>query len=226
MNKPLIRLFYEVPGQIVHLKKGEYLFHEGDRAKQFFIIRSGLLSIRKYDATGHSLALRLAGASNIVGELPLFEEDNPTYLFNAVATEDSEIYCIDYSVLEKYLERKPALAIAMLKLYAEHMRKQHSKYRNLILYGRKGAFYSTLVRLANSYGVERDDGIYITVTLTNQELAEFAATSRESLNRMMSQLRKSGVVSYENHHIVIHKIEEILQEIDCEHCDRSVCNIE
>lgn len=33
-----------------------------------------------------------------------------------------------------------------------HMRKQHSKFRDLLLYGKKGALYSTLIRLANSYG--------------------------------------------------------------------------
>ena len=43
----------------------------------------------------------------------------------------------------------------------------------------EGAFYSTLLRLANSYGVKREDGIFIDIALTNQELAEFAATSRE-----------------------------------------------
>ena len=62
------------------------------------------------------------------------------------------------------------------------MRRQQAKYRDLLLYGKKGAFYSTLLRLANSYGIKRDDGIYIDIALTNQELAEFAATSRENLH--------------------------------------------
>ena len=52
-----------------------------------------------------------------------------------------------------------------------HMRKQHSKFRDLLLYGKKGALYSTLIRLANSYGKETDGGILISVPLTNQELA-------------------------------------------------------
>lgn len=38
----------------------------------------------------------------------------------------------------------------------------------------KGALYSTLIRLSNSYGVERSDGILINIVLTNQDLAKFA----------------------------------------------------
>lgn len=37
--------------------------------------------------------------------------------------------------------------------------KQHTKFRDLLLYGKKGALYSTLIRLANSYGKEVDGGI-------------------------------------------------------------------
>ena len=164
---------------------------------------------------------------NIIGELPLYgDEDSSEYIFNAIAKTDAEVYSIRYEVLEQYLETHPKLAIGLLKILSEHMRKQHSKYRDLILYGKKGAFYSTLVRLVNSYGVKRADGIYISVALTNQELAEFCSTSRESLNRMVSELRKKGVVSYEKHHLVIHDMDYIMNDINCEGCDKSICNID
>ena len=43
----------------------------------------------------------------------------------------------------------------------------------------KGALYSTLIRLANSYGITRSDGILINIVLTNQDLAKFCAAARE-----------------------------------------------
>ncbi len=45
---------------------------------------------------------------------------------------------------------------------------------------KKGALYSTLIRLANSYGVETEDGIFIDMPMTNQELANFAAAHAKS----------------------------------------------
>ena len=121
-----------------------------------------------------------------------------------------------------------SLAIAMMQIYTLHMRRQQAKYRDLLLYGKKGAFYSTLLRLANSYGVEREDGIFIDIALTNQELAEFAATSRESLNRMLSELRKLGYVAYDKHHLVICDFDALIGLLDLEvdNIDPNISNIE
>lgn len=44
--------------------------------------------------------------------------------------------------------------------------------------------------MTNSYGVLKENGILIDLPLTNQELANFCATSRESVNRMLNDLKK------------------------------------
>ena len=106
------------------------------------------------------------------------------------------------------------------------MRKQHSKFRDLVLYGKKGALYSTLIRLANSYGKSVDEGILISVPLTNQELANYSATARESLNRMLSELRKKNVIELRDGLILIKDINFLKKEIQCENCGIEICNIE
>ena len=106
------------------------------------------------------------------------------------------------------------------------MRKQHSKFRDLILYGKKGAIFSTLIRFANSYGQKVDDGILITVPLTNQELANYSSTARESLNRIFSDLRRQNVIEMRDGLILIRDIDFLKREIQCENCGREICNIE
>ena len=106
------------------------------------------------------------------------------------------------------------------------MRKQHSKFRDLLLYGKKGALYSTLIRLSNSYGQEIDDGILITVPLTNQELANYSATARESLNRMLGELRRENIIEMRDGLILIKDIDFLKKEIQRENCGKEICNIE
>ena len=221
----LIRQFYEIPGKVLTLKTGEYLFREGDHAKYFYFVRSGQIFITKFAESGRVLSLRLATRGSIIGELPLYEE-NPRYIFNAVAQSDSEVYAIEFPTLHSCLEKKPSLAINLLKIISIHMRKQHSKFRDLVLYGKKGAIYSTLIRFANSYGREVDGGILITVPLTNQELANYSATARESLNRMLGDLRRQNVIDIRDGLILIRDINFLKQEIQCENYGREICNIE
>ena len=221
----LIRQFYEIPGKIIALQSGEYLFHEGDHAKHFYFVRSGQIFITKFTESGRILSLRLATKGSIIGELPLYEE-NPVYIFNAVAQSPSEVYAIEFPTLHGYLEKKTSLAINLLKIIGMHMRKQHSKFRDLILYGKKGAIYSTLIRFANSYGQPVDGGILITVPLTNQELASYSATARESLNRILSSLRRQKIIDINEGLILIRDLEFLKREIQCENCGREICNIE
>lgn len=221
----MIRQFYEIPGKIVALKSGEYLFHEGDHAKYFYFVRRGQIFITKFAESGRVLSLRLATRGSIIGELPLYEE-NPVYIFNAVAQSDSEVYAIEFPTLHSWLEKKPSLAINLLKIIGVHMRKQHSKFRDLVLYGKKGAIYSTLIRFANSYGLEVDGGILITVPLTNQELANYSATARESLNRMLGDLRRQNIIEIRDGLIFIRDINFLKREIQCENCGLEICNIE
>ncbi|MBQ7704178.1 MAG: Crp/Fnr family transcriptional regulator [Selenomonadaceae bacterium] len=221
----MTRQFYEIPGKIITLQGGEYLFHEGDPAQYFYFVRSGQIFIMKYAESGRVLSLRLATKGSIIGELPLYEE-NPVYIFNAVAQIQSEVYAIEFSTLHSYLEKKPSLAISLLKIIGQHMLKQHSKFRDLLLYGKKGALYSTLIRLSNSYGQKFDDGILISVPLTNQELANYSATARESLNRMLSELRRQNVIEMRDGLIFIKDIDFLKSEIQCENCGKEICNIE
>lgn len=225
MPDSLIRPFYDVPGRIVALHKNEHLFHEGAEAKYFYFVHTGQIRIAKSADSGRVLSLRLAHKGSIIGELPLYQSHR-IYIFDAIAKTASEVYAIEYPTLERYLEQNPLLAVNMLKLMAKHMRKQHHKFRDLLLYGKKGAVYSTLIRMANSYGREEDGGILIPLEMTNQELADYSAMSRESLNRLLGDLKRDGVITYRGSFIFLRDVSYLRREIRCESCGAEDCIIE
>ena len=96
----------------------------------------------------------------------------------------------------------------------------------MLLHGKKGALYSTIIRLTNSFGVETENGIILTIPLTNQDLANLSGTSREVINRMLSELRKNHVLSIEKGIITIYNLSYLKSAIDCEGCPAEICCIE
>jgi CRP-like cAMP-binding protein len=95
------------------------------------------------------------------------------------------------------------------------------------MHGKKGALYSTLIRISNSYGVKVDQGILLNIHLTNQELAKFCASTRESVNRMLSELKKKRIIDYSaDEKIIILDLAYLREEIGCENCPIDICNIE
>ncbi|GAA0480435.1 hypothetical protein GCM10008986_01210 [Salinibacillus aidingensis] len=133
------------------IDKDSFLFHEGDPANEIFVIKRGLVQISKLTANGKEMILRICKEDDIVGELILFIDD-ATYLLSAKVIEPGEVFVIRKDQLEQALTTNNALTVEFMKWTSQHMRKFQTKIRDLLLNGKKGALYSTLIRLSNSYG--------------------------------------------------------------------------
>lgn len=211
-----------------HIKKtqkGSFLFQEGTNANELYMIISGKIQMSKMIADGRELTLRMASEGDLIGELSLFScAEN--HMQNAKVIESGEVAVIYKNELESRLIHEPEIALEYMKWISKEHRKTQTKFRDLVLHGKKGALYSTLIRLSNSYGKKTEAGIIINTPLTNQELANFCGTSREVVNRLLSELRKGDIISIDKGIITIHDLEFIKTEIDCENCPVDICNIE
>lgn len=171
------------------------------------------------------MTLRICSRNDIVGELLLFSQ-SPAYMFHAKALEDSEVSVVSGHNLEKQLTSDHEAAIDYMKWLSIQYRRTHTKIRDLLLHGKKGALYSTIIRLANSYGVETESGMILTMPLTNQELANLSSTSREVVNRMLNELKNKQVLSIEKGIITIYDLSYLKTVIHCENCPAEICCIE
>lgn len=219
--KELLRL----ADRTISTEKGQYLFREGTDAEQLYIIVSGKVQISKVTADGRELTLRIAGENDICGELTLFT-NSPKYLLSALVVEEGEVAVLKKAVIEKEIFNNSALAFEFMKWMSDHFRKTQTKFRDLVLHGKKGALYSTLIRMTNSYGVMKKNGVLIDLPLTNQELGNFCGTSRESTNKFLNELKREGVISINKSKITIHNLQYLRDEIACENCPITYCSIE
>ncbi|MFC4387148.1 Crp/Fnr family transcriptional regulator [Gracilibacillus marinus] len=214
---------------ISHTKKtykNTFLFQEGMDANEIYILKSGIIQIEKLTADGKELTLRICKMNDLIGELTLFS-DEAKYLLSARVLTSGEVLVINRDLLEKALIKDGALTFEFMRWVSNHMRIFQSKIRDLLLNGKKGALYSTLIRLTNSYGIQTNDGILIEMPLTNQQLANFCAATRESVNRMLSELRKLDIVHVnKTGHIIVKDVDFLRQEIGCENCPIEICNID
>jgi CRP-like cAMP-binding protein len=208
------------------IHKDSFLFYHGQDAKEIYLIKSGIVQISMNSSEGEEMALRICKTDDIVGELTLYT-DNPKYLLNAHVIESGEVLVINIKRLQQELMRNQNLAIEMMKWINNHMRRLQSKMRDLLLNGKRGALYSTLIRLCNSYGVKQNDGILIDLQLTNQEIARFCGATREYVNRLLNELKRKDILSLDpTGKILIKDIEYLRKENQCENCPIEICNID
>lgn len=211
--------------QVKKLKKDHYLFREGDAIGGVFIIRSGKIRIEKVTPNGRELTLKICGPGQLVGEVTIFSEA-PKYMLDARALEDTVFVHITINDLEEALLSNGRLSVAFMKWMGIDQQKTQTKFRDLLLHGKKGALYSTLIRLSNSYGVQTEKGILIDMVLTNQDLANFCGMTREVVNRMLNDLKKRGLLTVNEGKILLHDIDHLKVETNCENCPIYLCKID
>ncbi|MCA1059510.1 Crp/Fnr family transcriptional regulator [Rossellomorea aquimaris] len=227
--------YLELPSEIKQLfienetvktvEKGRFLFQEGKVAHELYLIKGGRVQISKIIPDGRELSLRICSSNDVIGELTLFCKE-ATYMLSAKSLEETEVFVLPKEEFEEKLSQNGDLTIKWLKWIQLQNRQNQTKFRDLILHGKKGALYSTLIRMTNSYGKSVKDGILIDLPLTNQELANFCGSPREVVNRLLSELKKKDVLSSERGYITIHNLDYLKDEIDCENCPVSICRID
>lgn len=213
-------------GLLLKIDKGNQIFQEGENAEELYLIQKGAVQLSKETESGKELTLRICGPNSMIGECSVFGPPI-NHTMTAKAMMNTELLSMKKDSLEMLLTEQPTLMIEYIKwLQNEHLKTQ-SILRDLVMYGKKGALYSTLIRLANTYGkLNENNDLYIDFNLTNSDLANLCSTSREMVNRMLNDLKKQGVISFDKSIITIHNLEYLKKEICCENCPLSVCRID
>lgn len=203
---------------------GTHLYWEGDIADKFFYLKSGRVKITKSTDEGKELILYMHQSGDMLGQMDPFQ--NSRHQFNAMAMEDCVVGIIQQSDLEILIWQHGELAIDFMKWMGMNHRLTQTKFRDMVMYGKPGALCSTLLRLSHTYGKPLDgDAVLITKKMTHSELSDMIGATRESVNRMLNDLRKKEAVDYDNGYIII-KDQVYLQGIcHCEICPIEICRI-
>lgn len=211
-------------GEQISLEKGAFIYHPGDSASYVYLLEEGHVFVSRMQEDGKELVTNFIDKDGIFGAVTLFcgAKEYSTY---AKAKSNVTLNRIQREKFEQEVLNNSVFTAEWMQWLDIDRNRNESKMRDLMLYGKNGALDSILIRLSNSFGKIVDDGILINTPLTNQELAQLCGTSREVINRMLSNLKKDGIISVEKKYIKVHHIEQLQKNINCEKCSIDVCQV-
>jgi CRP/FNR family transcriptional regulator len=138
------------------------------------------------------------GPGATLGEAPLF--DGGGYIASAVALAPTRALFLGRADLVGLCQRRPAVALAILKTMARRVRHFADIVSDL-------AFRPVTERLARHLDTSLADhvkpGTAVELTLTQAQLAARLGTVRELVARAFSELEKTGVISRDRSRIII-----------------------
>ena len=203
----------------------QYIYQAEDVADYIYVVKSGLVIINRMLPDGKELSMKMLGHRSMFGATTLFCGAKKHSLFSRVKNK-ATVVKLDLATFEASIFSDEVMKYEWMLWLQNESNKHEYKLRDLLTIGKKGALYSTLIRLVNSYGVEKEDGILLNVELTNHDLANLSGTTREGVNRMISELKKENIIQVRGKLITIKNIEYLKIETNCENCPANICRIE
>lgn len=183
-------------------RKGMVVFMEGEPGEGFHYIQSGKVKIVKISEDGREHIIHVLGAGDIFAGVVLF--NNAPYPATAIALEDCLIGMIKNTEFERLTLENPALAMHLIKAINQRLIYAQQKIANLALSDVAARTAEALLRLGRESGRRNRAGrLEIDVELSRQDLASLIGTTRETVTRTLSALKKSQIIEFDGQRIII-----------------------
>jgi CRP/FNR family cyclic AMP-dependent transcriptional regulator len=184
------------------LKKGEQVISENAVAKGVYFVHSGAVKLTKQDENGNEIIVCIKQQGDVFAEACLFTQKTECYPATAAMLQAGKVFFLDKSELEQDLYRNPELAMQMIRYMSDALREMTSTLRDVALLDVYAKTVKTLERLGNKFNTGQNRW-NIEIPLTIQEFASVVGTSRESVSRVFSKLKKEGMIDLKSRKIII-----------------------
>ncbi|MDP6457271.1 MAG: Crp/Fnr family transcriptional regulator [Candidatus Marinimicrobia bacterium] len=182
-------------------KKNNMILMEDEFGDTFFIISKGTVKITRVSEEGREVILAMLGEGDFFGEMSLL--DGETRSANAIAFDNAEVLILKRHDFIDLLQKYPKIAISLLSELAGRIRKSDQQIESLSLSDAEHRIGMTVLRLAEELGTIRHGVVEITKMPYQQDLANMAGTSRETVSRMLKLLEEKGMIKRKAHTLSI-----------------------
>jgi CRP-like cAMP-binding protein len=172
----------------LNLAKEDYLFHEGEPSRGFYVVQAGAVNVHRVSAVGKEQVIHVFRAGESFAEAALA---SPTgYPANARAVEPSVVLLLPKAPVLELLGRRPDLALRMLGSMSAHLRVLVGMLDDLTLKDVETRLLNWLVK----HGRAAPGGV-IKLPGTKRVLAAELGTSSETLSRTLARLRDGKLIT-------------------------------
>lgn len=168
----------------VVFSKGTFIFKEGDPSAFFYVVYEGLVQVFKTSGSGKNVTFTIAGRGETLMGSALFLD---SYFVSTQAMNDVTLLRVGRKEWLSFVSRHPTVAMSIIALIAHRLNREYERVVDIVGEEVELRLVHCLLILASKFGPN--------LSLTRQELANFAGTTTETTIRVLSKLKQKGVIS-------------------------------
>ncbi|MGA8944006.1 MAG: Crp/Fnr family transcriptional regulator [Thermoactinomyces sp.] len=190
-----------------HYPRNSTIFVEAQERTTIYFIQSGSIKITRVDNNGNEQVITLLQKGDMFPHVGFFD-DSP-YPGTAQTITDCKLLAISIKDFDRLLNSNPQMAKSVMKIMARKILQLQSRLQVVISGDVHQKVVMSLLRLVQEYGIVKEDGILISIPLTHQDLANMLGMSRESVNRVLNQLKKEKILNINRKGILIYNLDSL-----------------
>ncbi|MGB2698318.1 MAG: Crp/Fnr family transcriptional regulator, partial [Candidatus Zixiibacteriota bacterium] len=173
---------------------------------RLYVIKEGKVKVVKHTASGKEMVLEIVTPGDICGGGAIFSR---TYSASAKAMEKTKAFSISGQDLFHHLSKQQNLAKGIIIYLGEKLMKAHEMIMALASSRVDKRIAALLLGLSEKHGSPVPEGIKINIRLTRQDIADIVGTTVETAIRMMSKLKKQGLITSDSKNIILTNREKL-----------------
>ena len=193
-------------------QKDEPILLEEDSGNALFVILSGNVKVSRSSNDGREVILTILGESDFFGEMAIL--DGLARSANVIATEEAVVFLIQRNDFLQLLHEHPEISIILLQELTARLRNADMKIKALSLKDAEGKVATVLLQIAEYSGKIKAGVVEISQLPIQQDLANMAGTSRETISRTLHSFAKRGFVELDGNKLRIVNFEEFKENFE------------
>ena len=186
----------------MNVSKKAFLYHQGDRCCNLFWIKNGIVKLSHLTEQGSEITIDLLKRGDVTG---CFQNNSAGQEIDetAQALDEVNYYRIAYSDFKAIMSHQAKLAWYVIEdMYARKQRVER-KLRTILTQPVEIRVITTLLELAEMFGIRCTHGYTLEIHLTQQEVADLVGASRSVVSTVLNDFRNRGMLDYTRDQICI-----------------------
>ena len=140
---------------------------------------------------------------DVFGIMSLFGGENKND--SAIAMEDCLICVIDAPTLKKMMDTNPRLNNYIFKIAGLQIQKLERKLHSLVYKNAETRVKEFVTEYINEFGEESKGVLVAKNLLSNKDIGKLTSTSRQTVNKILNELKSEGYIHFDKNIIQINK---------------------
>lgn len=172
------------------IKKGENLMTEGNSINGLYCVKDGKGKLTKLNTNGKEQIIKFVKGGDILGHRSILSEE--LVGLNAIALEDMHVCFIPKGDILDTIKENNNFSLNLMRNISQQLNEANTSISQMAQKPVKDRLAETLLHLDQIFGVDSEG--CIDVVLTREEIANTIGTATESAIRLLSNLKKDGVI--------------------------------